>query len=646
MKRHAIALTIRPCKNQLVAEKQLRFALDTFAEKFLSLCSSVTPLTFNLVLPAYFFRYIDPILLAGLRELHKSDRLEWQTTGYTEPFASFSPPWLTDENLKAGLEVFDEFAAHPMGYAPPFSNWEPSMVCSLHSLGFQYTVLSRAILPRHLRQLCGYWITEYAGIPFPVFPSVVLDPESVPVNLEHFISDQLSKQPDIEIRNTKILTLEYILSLTSETLADQFEWLTSVAVDLERLVPKYQTVRLSDCQSLTPSLGLLSIPAGIRSPLREQDNTLFFRNDLHTFDQVGILQRKMISIADQIHSMHDRRERNELLNKLFFAQDINRYLLKQKGGFRFIRDRLWSYHNMINIERRLVKKQHSKGGHIKITNFLRDGTKSIILGNQALRAFIDHNGGGQIFELDYFGRAVNLCAAYNYNRHIIPKILVAGKSPSSFIDYICLPTPPNNQCVDDILKQQVGDFYNGHFDYMISKNANSVKVILNRRGIAHLEDKPRPLRMEKVFSLEEDKPAISFVYQLANPSLSSFSFTFVTAITLGLPGVESGETLLHIDKHDKHQLSDTPVCFENTSKWSVVDTQLGARLDFAVQKPITLHVLPSHSSENDFRTKAGYQGTRFLLCAPITLEENAVWSLMGKISFRRTEMKGRWQDAI
>ncbi len=647
MKRHAVALVIRPCKNRLIAEEHLRSTLDRFTEKLLTLCNSVTPLKINLVLPGYFFKFIDPLLLAQLRELHKTERLEWQSTGYTEPFASFSPSWLTDENLSAGMEFFNEFAAHPMGYAPPFSNWEPSMLCSLHRLGFQYAVLSRAILPQHLSRLCGYWITEYAGISFPVFPSVVLHPDSVPVSIERFLAEQLSKQPDPKEENEiKIATLEYTLSLNGDALDEQFQWLATVAADLERLIPKYRTVRLSDCQSLAGPLGLLSIPSGIRSARRDQDNNPFFCNELHTYDQVGILQRKMMFIAEQIQSVREVKERNDLLHQLFLAQDINRFLMQKEGGFRHITDRLWTYHKMINIERTLAKRHHSAGGHIKISNFLRNGSKSIIIGNQSLQAYIDYNGGAQIFELDFFGRAINLCAGFSSNRYVIPKILVAGKSPSSFIDYIFAPSEHDLKNITDKLKYQVGDFINGRFDHMVSKNANSVKVILNRRGIANIDEKPRPIRMEKVFSFEEDKPAMSFVYQLANPSLSSFGFVFATGITLGLPGVETNEAYLTIGGKDKNQLTNDHMCFDDISQWEISDPQLGVTLDFTVQKPVTLRIFPSQINEIDSQEQYGCQGTTFLICAPIELKENAVWSLIGKLKCKKSKMKGTWQNAV
>ncbi|MGD9201330.1 MAG: hypothetical protein PVI26_07190, partial [Chitinispirillia bacterium] len=136
MKRNSLALIIHPYKNILLKKDRMRKLLDTFAIKLLDITAAHPNFRINISLPGYMLHYLDPLLLTKLNELNKTSCLEWLTSGYTEPFLGFSPLWLSDDNVKYGLETYNELVGNkPSGYIPAFSNWEPSSIATLRNFG-------------------------------------------------------------------------------------------------------------------------------------------------------------------------------------------------------------------------------------------------------------------------------------------------------------------------------------------------------------------------------------------------------------------------------------------------------------------------------------------------------------------------------
>ncbi|MBN2037604.1 MAG: DUF1926 domain-containing protein [Chitinispirillaceae bacterium] len=643
MKRHAIAFILQPYKNRLVDREKLKTAIDGFCEQLLALTAAYPNFHCNVLVPGYILESINPLLLSQLREMQKRGCLEWLLTGYTEPFLSFSPGWLSAANIRHGLEVFAELTGTtPTGFMPPFSNWEPSYCTILRTLGLNYTVLSHLVLPHDARTTCGYWHTEHGGDAIALFPSHVLHHYSAPAD----VIDWVEKIIALDGKDTggeKFITVQYLLSLFPEGGIDPFRKLKHIVGELDKYVLHYRSLLLQEARSMRPPVGLQHLPPALPfSTTTEEPDHHFFHNRLHSYDQVGILQRKMLDASDRVTSITDNRLAANLKRKLYFLQDINRYLPARSSGFTVLFDRMWSYAGLIELERHCTGKNEHTGGRIHITDFLRNGTKSIIMSNRCLRAYCDYKNGGRLYELDYNDRLLNLCATYNHSRHTTPEIIAPDQTYSTFVDRIYhVQTTP--EMIINGTAGDIGSFSNGAFDYAIKKTSSSVKTVFTREGSYAFDQKVFPLHLEKVLGIEKDDAVLSFVYQLSNPSLTKCSFIFASELHFSLAGVHDHALRLIHGKHMYQNVGWETIMIEKAVKWSLSDHALGVRIGFVSQKPLDVFCLPIKGEEGRIDPSCGI---KIILTSPVSLDASASWSLIGALSCKKIRERRHRLDAI
>jgi hypothetical protein len=376
---------------------------------------------------------------------------------------------------------------------------------------------------------------------------------------------------------------------------------------------------------------------------RDDETTIpYFSNYLHTFEQAGIIQRKMMEIADRLESIKDTKDGYSMVRRLFLAQDINRYIPARSSGFTQLGDRLWTYAKMIDIESQLHKKDHIRGGQIRIADLLRNGTKSIVLTNNSMKVCIDHKNGGQMFEMDFRDRSINLMAGYTPQTHNPPRILVAGKSCTSFVDHFLDKECQRAEFLQRLYTQR-DDFTRAEFNYTVKKTAAGAKAVLGRQCAVNIYGKNYPLALEKVFGLEGETPSLSFVYQLSNNSLTSYRFKFAIEFTFTLPGVLTNEACVLCADKTYRDLQTENVNLTDVLKWSLHDDALGASVQFMMQKPVEVWMFPARGMGG---AAERYQGITMVISSPVALGENAKWSLIGKIICRKLKTKDTFFDEI
>lgn len=641
MKRNAIALLLQPYKNRLIPRPFFKESIDRFVRNLLAIFDEFPHLRINLVLPAYMLECINPILLSQLREVQKKGNLEWLLTGYTEPFLSLSPPLLTIDNIQHGIQIFTELTGTaPAGFLPPFSNYEPSLIELIKNNGLSYIVVSNDLLSDPLKKLCGYWMAEHSGSSIPLIATNTVRTATAPADLKNWI-EKIYSSDIIDNTAEKVTTIHYQFSLKEEGESDPFRWLKYAASEIDKHILNFQPITISELIRSYQPLGLQYIPSSLLMGTKNQVD-LHFLNYLHSFDQIGILQRKLMDIFNSIINLKDARTVTALKHRLFFVQDINRLLPGKEAGFENASDRLWTYGRLIDIEKELHKISNIVGGQIRISDFLRNGNKSVILSNKSIKLYIDHHCGGTIFEFDYRDRLINLCAAYTPQPHQMPDILVAGKSKTWFLDRIL----PENARGSDFLNNQskdIGNFVKGQFTYKVSKNNTGIRVVLNRPGAILQGDKYCPLSMEKVFGLEKDTTSLSFVYQLTNQSLTTYAFKFTTEMSFSFPGLFTGD--VHFVSgdivFDKIGLDYYQI--ESITKWYIEDKLAGLRLMFQTQKPVDIWCLPSNSVDGNVDVS---NGITLIISSSVSIEPSSQWKLLGKLTCRRLRKKVEDIDAI
>ena len=633
MKRHAIALFVHPFKDCLLPKNTLAERLNVFCKALVELGNLFQNIRFNLVMPGYFLELLDPLLLLQLRELHKRGQIEWLFTGYTEPFLSFSPSWLLSENLKYGMNTFTEFTGtKPSGFVPGFSNWEPSVIDILRTAGVHYAVLSKALLPPQYRSYCGYWITEHMGSPIAFFPAHVVfpsDAEKMLNELDPFFRDDRQNPSAI-----KLLSIELLYPFSGPAADGALDAMRAAIRILDKMLLTYQSVRCTEFLSSNFNLGLHYVPSSIVLGRDDVEARPYFLNELHTYDQAGIIQRKMMDIAENIAARKETKHYEPMKKTLFFVQDVNRYIPSQSSGFMQYGDRKWCYEKMIEIEQALDEKDDIKGGRIRINDFLRNGNKTIIMSNKNVALSIDYKNGGQVFEMDFKSRRCNLCGAISPAGHLLPMIIEPPRSRTAFIDH-CMAEETG---IDGFLCNsytELGDFFSGDFTYKVKKPPTGMKAALNRNGSLIQGEKNCPLNLEKVFSLEKDYPIVSFVYQFSNHSLTSYAFKFAIEMTFALPGIGSDKARITQGKTIYDDFDKKPFSMDRTTQWNLDDLASGIRLGFNLQKAVDVwcFLAPAPAGSRD-----GSHAVTMVINTPVTIEGSKAWSLMGSILLKKLRM--------
>jgi hypothetical protein len=149
--------------------------------------------------------------------------------------------------------------------------------------------------------------------------------------------------------------------------------------------------------------------------------------------------------------------------------------------------------------------------------------------------------------------------------------------------------------------------------------------------------------VEKAFGLRENIPEYSFAYQLANQSLAGYSFVFAVELTLALPGVPADRAYLKCGSTKHSRLARNRVLLEGVTAWTLHDSVLGVAVSFVTQKPVDVWCADAGGTEGD---GGDYHGTKLVMSSPVSLDENGVWSLVGKMELKKLRRSGEITDAI
>jgi len=639
MKRNCVALCIQPFTDSLQSREAIKSAVSTALETIINLVNTFPNLRFNLIFPAVLLEQADPILLSQSRELMKRGTLEWLTTGYTEPFLSLSPMWLSRQNIQTGVETIQQILGCKIsGYVPPFSNWEPAVVDILTSLGLHYSVLSTTCFSEPARATPGIWATEYQGTPMTLFPVHSLHHYTAPADCISWFNRRLAAGPAVP--GTALVGIRYLFPIDGSSGPDFFSWFSQAATALEQNVLKLQTVCFSDYLNENVPVGLHYPGSNLDYSTDQHKPAPPFRNWLFTHDQAGLLHRKLIDVSSRARSDQISRVEDAVAKKLFFLQDINRFLPGKKSGFTNTASRSRFFSQAIELENELFPRTVS-GGQIKIADYLRNGSKSILMSNKSLRACIDHRNGGTLYELDLFFREANILSAFNPENHTHPAIIVPGKSFTAFRDHFFTESVTLADFIGNTVPD-LGDFETGRFEYTIKKSTRGVKTILSRQGGIELGGKTCPLTLEKVFALENESGQLSFAYRMMNNSLASYAFLFAVECAFCFPGVRTGGVRIFNGKSVYKKIHDERIRFNGVTDLTVEDRLTGIGMKLSLQKPVDIWCFPASPS----RLPQEYTGTRIVLSAETMLDGNSSRGLMGKLLFKKIRRSGKDFDAL
>jgi hypothetical protein len=670
-------LLLQPYKNRLMPQKELSASVSRFAGALLAVCGAYPRLRFNVALPGYMLECVEKRLQTALADTAKRGAVEWLCTGYTEPFLSFSPLWLTNENIATGVRVFSEATGEaPGGFVPPFSNWEPSYIDLLCGAGFKYAVVSSELLAEGGdKRGAGYWITESTGNSMAVFPVRSYHRRNAPQDVAEWAKSEYPDDAPADAPRMLILKYMYSLEYSESETGDgapagatggrrqkgrgggdpQRTWLERTAAEIDKRILELQPMRFRDVVGDVQPLGLHYFPSGLVPP-GGGPVTPYFLNYLHCHDQISVMQRKLMDAGDSVAALKDVRAAARLKRDLFFAQDINRFLPHTAGtGFVFMPDRLWTYGRLIDIEGELYERRGASGGVIRLSEFLRNGNKSVVMANKALKIYIDHKNGGQVYELDYLERSFNACAAYNPAIRQSPEAIDPKESRLAFSDKVFM----GRAAYEDYKNGKIADCGNLSslpMEYAFKGSPGGVRILLSATGAFTQDGVSTPLTIDKVVNLEKDGAVLSYSYKLGNPTITTYAFTFAIEFPLSLPGVPAQQAELKAEKQNFNINTDAPITIDDVTEWEINDEEAGVRLEFVTQKKVNIWLFTQDAIDDAVSTKKtaskkstvskGAYGTTLMITSQTEIEPNSTQSFTGRIIFKKIRKRGGIDDAI
>jgi len=348
-----------------------------------------------------------------------------------------------------------------------------------------------------------------------------------------------------------------------------------------------------------------------------------------------------MDIADSIESRKDSKHTEPVRKTLFFVQDINRYMPSTTSGFTRLRDRMWCYEKLIELERGLRERDDIAGGQIRIADFLRNGSKSIIMTNKNLAVYLDHKNGGSVFELDFRRRRLNVCAGYNPSRHALPMVIEPGLSYTLFVDRF-VETSRRRNSTGPRAPASSGISFRAPTITRSRRQKRASRPRCTGRARSCRATKTARFPWKRCWALKKTTPRSRL--STSSPTTPyPYMFRLAIELTFSLPGIADNTAYLVHGKHKRAALKDGLVELPQAAQWLLCDPACGVMIHCTLQKPVDVWCYPAVPPGVDPQQA---EAVTIVLTAPVTLDGSGMWSLLGKLQFRRMALSRKPTDEI
>jgi alpha-amylase len=293
-----------------------------------------------------------------------------------------------------------------------------------------------------------------------------------------------------------------------------------------------------------------------------------------------------------------------------------------------------------------------------------DGHDELLADTGAARLAFKPSDGGHLFEFDLVEKTFNALAALTRRREAYHRAVLANHvkataeaGTASIHDTVRLRDPEvRHKIVYDWYKKEslidhffgpetelkslskcrykeLGDFVNMPYEVRVEGKADAVSISLKRDGALWLDDGKRPLKVEKVISLERSSPEFTVAYLLTNENVQELSLDF---------GVEFNLALLGGKAHDRYYLAgrnrenlgnlSTFVDAASLDVFAAVDEWKGVEWWLEFSQAAALWAFPVETaSMSEFGVELVYQCSSVIPHWRIKLAPGGTWN--AKITF-------------
>ncbi len=634
-----------------------------------------------------WFEENEPAYIEKVLDLVQRGQLEILSGGYYEPIMSVIPhktrKW---QLMKMNSYISRNFGQDPQGMWLAERVWEPHLTENIAKVGLKYIIIDDT----HFRcaglseeETLGYYLTEEQNLVIAAFPINAHLRYTIPfqdpsVTLDYF---KKIRRPD---RDVVVVmaddgekfgvwpgTYEHVfekgwLRDFFSMLQDNQDWIEPVTFSeiLERVKPRGKiflpTASYSEMMEWAmPVEGILRFETFkeelIKDGRYEQHKEFvrggFWRNFLVKYDESNNLHKKMYSVYEYYLKVAENFPFEQQLlaiarNKLLKSQCNCAYWHGIFGGLylNFLRHAL--YENMIGCEKILDEIFFHKRRWFSIEedDFLKTGSKQVIVKNQDMNCYIDPEKGGTVFELDHKPlqfNFLNTMTRYHEAYHEKIKKVLAQNGPVSETRENEIPSIHDQIQVKD---RSLGDYlqYDQYRKTAFIDHYLSEPLTLDQMKENSWPEK-KPL-YDKAYGYSVFTQDIELFYPKKNPWLRKhYYFTpddsrfmvkwdvtpakpgyFASELNLGLMVEDSPDRYIEFDRTSKRYPFNSQMKVKNASWMLLKDEYMRYTIKLSFSRQVDILLCPVYTvSLSESGGEKIYQNTSIVFQWPVNKKEPA-----------------------
>ncbi|MCM8781676.1 MAG: DUF1926 domain-containing protein [Candidatus Omnitrophica bacterium] len=601
-----------------------------------------------------------PEFLEILKRLVKNGQIEMVAGGYYEPIL----PLIPDRDKFAQIKMHLDFIKQHTGYQAKGiwlteRVWEPYLAKIFSQANLTYTIVDDAhfeLVGKKVEEMLGYYLTEEEGYSIAIFPSSKELRYNIPFKLPMETINYLRSQATQD--GTRAVTFgddgeKFGLWPGTYKWVYEERWLENFFKALEDNSEWIRIFLPSDYIKNYGPLGRIYIPCASYPEMLEWSGG-YFRNFLVKYHEANWMHKRMCYVSEKVNAFTIRDQKfKEARQFLYKAQCNCAYWHGVFGGLYLHHLRHAVYNSLIEAEKIIGESEKTKASlKAEVLDIDRDGMEEIILENGPLAIFVDPAEGGSILEIDYRPKSIDLVntltrrqEAYHAKLSDVMDSTSSSQSQNlgvvsihdivrckeknlnellsydwyrkSFLIEHFLASDSDFKNFSKATFRELGDFIASPYKYDVKKETGNITVLLERKGLVLVDEKPLMLKLDKVLRIESQKAILNITYRLKNMLDTEAKLWFGSEFNLSLRDPEFCECgeLLDINR------------LEIEDEWFKVF------LDYSLSKNSNVWFYPVETvSDSEGGLERTYQQLCLLFHWRIALKPRQVWSV--DISFK------------
>jgi len=640
------------------------------------------------------------------------------TGGYYEPILPAIPDCdKIGQIQKLSQFIKEEFNADPVGMWLAERVWEPHLPKPIAEAAVKYTIVDDSHFKYSgltEKELLGYFVTEEQGYILNLFSSSKFLRYSIPF-----------KEPEETIKYFRKIASEdgnHLIvygddgekfGVWPETYKHCYKdrWIERFFGEVEKNRDWIEMIHLKDALDLLPPKGRVYLPTAsyhemnqwslppkafqeyeeFEHVLKNQDLYERFgifvrgglwRNFLAKYPEANNMHKKMLRISEKIRNTKSTqkgkiKKANELVlsqakDELWKGQCNCSYWHGVFGGLYLPHLRSAIYKHLIGAEKVVDELAHPTGptGSLharkwidhQILDFDKDGQDELLVNTPILGLYFSLASGGNLFELDYKPKSLNLLdiltrreEGYHKKLWELKQRAQAQESDkvASIHDlvltkeeglekYLVYDWYRRGSLIDHFLGEHAkledfsrcqypeqGDFVNQPYLHKIEKVKDGLTITLYRDGFVWIGDKNVPITVAKKILVRTDSSELDISYLIINNHIQRVSLWFGVEFNFAIFSEDDRKRFYYAeDREIKDKKLSSVANAGKASDFGLTDQELNLDISFKLDQPCQLWRFPIYTvslSEEGFEKV--HQGSVLFPNWKLSLEPQETWEL-------------------